>query len=108
MSLADAISASTPAVVTASKAPAAAKKSTDNPTAKTVAHKVSNNATEERPRGNSPAYIAYEAKKAACEARMADLRARIVNNILFISYLFYHSNCRTLPRMDIPWRGAKI
>jgi hypothetical protein len=79
MSLADAISASTPSIVTASSKAPASKKSTNNTsTAAAVAHKVSNNSTEERPRGNSPAYIAYEAKKTACESRMADLRARIV------------------------------
>lgn len=81
MSLADAISASTPTVVTASKASVTKK----SPSAHTVAHKVSNNSTsEDRPRGNSPAYIAYEAKKAACDARIANIRARIVRKSSFL------------------------
>lgn len=106
MSLADAISASTSSatVVTASKAQVNKK----SPTANAVAHKVSNNSTEERPRGNSPAYIAYEAKKSACESRMADLRARIVqNNFMCISH-YKSLYFRTLLKMDIPWSAVRI
>ena len=62
MSLADAVAASTPATTsTGRKAPV-----------------TKNTSTEERPRTNSPAFLAYEAKKNACEARIADIRARIV------------------------------
>lgn len=70
MSLADAIAASTPVTTSAGrKAPVSNK----------------NSSTEERPRNNSPAFLAYEAKKNACDARIADIRARIVipSNYLF-------------------------
>lgn len=35
--------------------------------------------TSDRPRNNSPAFQAYEDKKNACEAKIADIRARMVN-----------------------------
>lgn len=57
MSLADAISASTPA---------------STATSSTVRK------TEQRPQGNSPAFLAYEAKRNACDAKINDIRSRIV------------------------------
>lgn len=71
MSLADAIAASTPAATSTGRKAAVTK----------------NTSTEDRPRNNSPAFLAYEAKKNACEARIADIRARIVK--LNVSRLFY-------------------
>ena len=67
MSLADAISASTPAATSAGRKAPVYNKNVSN---------------EERPRNNSPAFLAYEAKKNACDARIADIRARIVRPYL--------------------------
>jgi hypothetical protein len=68
MSLADAIAASTPATTSSGRKAPVSNKNASN---------------EERPRNNSPAFLAYEAKKNACDARIADIRARIVKqNIL--------------------------
>lgn len=63
MSLADAIAASTPASTKTNR------KSSVSGGAK----------TEDRPRNNSPAFQAYEDKKNACDAKIADIRSRIVN-----------------------------
>ena len=71
MTLADAIAASTPAATSNSY-----RKSTVNAGAT-----VATNSTD-RPRINSPAFQAYEDKKNAYDAKIADIRARIVNIIL--------------------------
>ena len=63
MSLADAIASSTPVTTSAGRKAPVANKNVSN---------------EERPRNNSPAFLAYDAKKNACDARIADIRARIV------------------------------
>lgn len=71
MSLADAIVASTPA--------AAAAPSERKERAKTGASPATSAATNsnDRPRNSSPAFQAYEDKKKGCDARIADIRARI-------------------------------
>lgn len=46
---------------------------------------------EDRPRNNSPAFLAYEAKKAACDARIADIRSRIViNRLMYIPNVYFN------------------
>ncbi len=63
---------------------------------------------EERPRNNSPAFQAYEDKKNACDARIADIRARIVilEGSPFIALIFF--SFRTLSRTDIQWLVVRI
>lgn len=85
MSLADAISASAPASVV-SAASNVNRRSTGK--AAFVAS-AAGSGSSDRPRGNSPAFQVYEDKKNACDAKIADIRARIVNNkvcIIDISY----------------------
>ena len=67
MSVAEVISASnsSTSAATSNRKPANLTKKTDG---------------DDRPRVNSPAFLAYEAKKNACEARITDLRARMVIN----------------------------
>ena len=83
MSLADVIAASTPASSSASGS--AARKApvkTGNSVTSTAAAATGNASTNsnDRPRVNSPAFQAYEDKKNACDARIADIRNRIVNS----------------------------
>lgn len=73
MTLADAIASSTSASVTV-KATTANRK-----TGTVTSSGSSNKNNEDRPRNNSPAFQAYEDKKNACDARIADIRARLVN-----------------------------
>lgn len=72
MSLADAIAASTPASTSTATA-AGAKFNRKSTTSSVVKNE------DGRPRNNSPAFQAYEDKKKACDARINDIRARIVN-----------------------------
>jgi hypothetical protein len=67
-------------------------------------NKKSANDQENRPRNNSPAFLAYESKKTACDARIADIRARIVTitalNLHNYTFAFYF--VRTQLIMVIP------
>ena len=62
MSLAEAISASAPAA-----------------SSNKAGRKAVSNNNSDRPKNNSPAFLAYEAKRNACDARINEIRARIVN-----------------------------
>ena len=84
MSLADVIAASTPATSSVSgsaarKAPVKAGNSVTSTTTAAATGNASTNSND-RPRVNSPAFQAYEDKKNACDARIADIRNRIVNS----------------------------
>jgi hypothetical protein len=75
MSLSEAITASTPANTSSGrKVP------------------VSNNnaSNEKRHRNKSPAFLAYEAKKNACDARITDIRARIVKQNISSPFFIKH------------------
>jgi hypothetical protein len=75
MSLADAIAASTPATTSSGRKAPVSNKNASN---------------EERPRNNSPAFLTYEAKKNACDARIADIRARIVKQNISSPFFIKH------------------
>lgn len=83
MSLADAIaaSASAPAATSSAASSVNRKFTGKSPASAAVTAAGSAAGSNDRPRINSPAYQVYEDKKNACEARIADIRARIVSKL---------------------------
>ena len=72
MTLADVVTASSPVTAAKSSKKGISNKSTTTPAVNAAS------TNEDRPRINSPAFQVYEDKKNACNAKITDIRARIV------------------------------